>query len=188
MASILLAAQAADPPQTLVVLGTIIVAGCILVVVQAMTFAKFYRKPPPDMAIVRTGQGGFVVSVGSGLFVIPVCHVSTYMNLAVQRFDLSGTQLDSNQAQSLQLPNVFLIAVGQEEEMIRCAAMRLNQRLNNPETYNLLVKDIIFDEYERLLAQLDDGTSEDTPANRFIEGVEEALNAVGLTIIACHRQ
>ena len=188
MTSILLAAQEADLEKTLIMLGVTIGAVFILVAGQVAIFRKFYRIPPPDTAIVRTGHGGFTVSTGSGLFVIPLLHFFEYMNLAAHRFDLSGTQLDSDQARSLQLPKIFLIAVGQEREMIRCAAMRLNQRLNNPETYDLLVKDIIFDEYERLLAQLDNSASEDSPANRFIEGIEEALNTLGLTIIACRRQ
>ena len=188
MISALLAAQAADPSQTLLVLGAVVVVVCVLIVAQMVYFAKFYRIPPPDVAIVRTGHGGFRVAVGSGLLVIPVIHQFDYVNLAVHRFDLTGTKLNSDQARCLQLPNVFLIAVGQEEELIRCAAMRLNQRLNNPEIYDLLVKDIVFDEYERLLAQLDDNPSGDSPANRFIDGVEEALNTVGLTIVSCQRQ
>ena len=184
MTSILLAAQEADLEKTLIMLGVTIGAVFILVAGQVAIFRKFYRIPPPDTAIVRTGHGGFTVSTGSGLFVIPLLHFFEYMNLAAHRFDLSGTQLDSDQARSLQLPNIFQVAIGQEEEMLHSAA----QRLNLSQGYDLLVKDIIFDEYERLLAQLDNSASEDSPANRFIEGIEEALNKVGLTIIACHRQ
>jgi uncharacterized membrane protein YqiK len=188
MASILLAAQAPKLPQEISVLIVIVGVVFALGVLQAVMFAKFYRKAPPDCALVRTGHGGFRVAVGSGLFVIPILHVFEYMNLAVHRFELAGTQLDSDQARAMQLPNVFLIAVGQKDELLRRAAMRLNQRLTNPEVYDQLVRDIIFDEYERLIAQMDNAVSEDTLANRFIEGVEEALNTVGLTIIACRRQ
>ena len=94
------------------------------------------------------------------------------------------TRPDSEQAQPLQLPNVFQIAIGSDREMVILAA----QRFLRCEGHELLIKDIIFDEYERLLAQLDNTSSEATPANRFIEGIEEALNTVGLTIIACRRQ
>lgn len=183
-----IAAQAPDPANLLRILGLGSAAICILLFLQMMALARFYRIPPPDVAIVRTGHGGFRVAVGSGLFVIPVLHQFGYVNLAVHRFELTGTQLNSDQARSLQLPNVFLIAVGQEEDLIRRAAMRLNQRLNNPEVCDLLVKDIVFAEYERLLSQLNDNPSGDSPATRFIDGIEEALNTVGLTIVSCQRQ
>lgn len=183
MVSVMLAAQPRDPSALVIVLG-IVVAVCVLIVGQLSLLAKFYRIPPPDAALIRAGQGGLKVAIDSGLFVIPVLHVSKCLSLAVERIDLAGTQLDSGQAHLLQLPNVFQVAVGAEREMIVLAA----QRFPASEYGNVLIRDIILDEYERLLVQLDDSTSQDSPANRFIDGIEEALNAIGLTIIACRRQ
>lgn len=166
------------------VLGTTAAMLFVMSTGLVVLFAKFYHKPPPDHAIVRTGKDGLRAATGSGMLVIPVFHTAAHLSLAPIRVDLASTELDSEEGRSRQLPTVFQVAVGNDREMILAAAQRLLSQ--PPDDIILLVKDIVLDEYERLLAQESDGPSQDSPANRFIEGVEQALIPIGLTILACH--
>jgi uncharacterized membrane protein YqiK len=180
----LFAAQAPDSTQMLMILGTSTVMLFVMCAALAILFAKFYVKPPPDHAIVCTGKDGLRAATGSGMWVIPVVHMHAFLSLAPIRVDLAGTRLDSEEGRSRQLPTVFQVAIGNDREMILAAAQRLLSK--HPDDIILLVKDVVLDEYERLLAQESDGPSQDSPANRFIEGVEQALTPIGLTILACH--
>ncbi len=182
----MVAAQPADPTQAFMILGMSAVVFFIMIIGLAVLFSKFYVKSPPDHAIVRTGKDGLRAATGSGMWVIPVVHMHAFLSLAPIRVDLAGTKLDSEEGRSRQLPTVFQVAIGNDREMILAAAQRLLSK--HPDDIILLVKDIVLDEYERLLAQDSDGPSQDSPANRFIEGVEQALTPIGLTILACRSE
>lgn len=125
------------------------------------------------------------MALGSGILVIPIVHRCYQFPLAPFRMDFTGTQLDTGPARSLQLANVFQIAVGTDREMILLAGQRLSALLPS-ESIRVVIRDIVLDELERVLAQQNE-ESEDSPANRFIDGVEEALNTIGFTIVACRR-
>ncbi|MFO0587675.1 MAG: flotillin domain-containing protein [Polyangiaceae bacterium] len=62
-----------ENPQVIVIGGSIFVAVFLLVVI-ATAFARFYRRPGADEALVRTGQGGNQVAIGEGIFVYPILH------------------------------------------------------------------------------------------------------------------
>ena len=51
----------------------------------ATAFSKFYRKPGPEEAIVRTGVGGLQVITGRGMIVIPLIQEASVMDLSVKR-------------------------------------------------------------------------------------------------------
>ena len=51
----------------------------------ATAFSKFYRKPGPEEAIVRTGVGGLQVMTGRGMIVIPLIQEASVMDLSVKR-------------------------------------------------------------------------------------------------------
>lgn len=58
----------------------------------------------------------------------------------------------------------------------------------SPDDVGLLAKDLILGTLDRSLAAANDGSSEESPADRFAGQVDEILNSVGLTIIACRRE
>lgn len=67
------------------VVGIIIVIMVILFVLLAVIASRLYKKAQPDMAFVRTGQGGAKVVMNGGSLVIPVLHNMTYVNLQTMR-------------------------------------------------------------------------------------------------------
>jgi uncharacterized membrane protein YqiK len=48
-------------------------------------FSKFYRKPGPEEAIVRTGVGGLMTITGRGMIVVPLIQEAHLMDLSVKR-------------------------------------------------------------------------------------------------------
>ena len=62
-----------DNPQ-LVVIGLSIFVAVFLIAIVATAFARFYRRPGADEALVRTGSGGNQVAIGEGIFVYPILH------------------------------------------------------------------------------------------------------------------
>jgi len=62
-----------DNPQVVVIALGIFVAVFVIAIV-ATAFARFYRRPGADEALVRTGSGGNQVAIGEGIFVYPILH------------------------------------------------------------------------------------------------------------------
>lgn len=58
----------------LVVIGLSIFVVVFLIAIVATAFARFYRRPGADEALVRTGSGGNQVAIGEGIFVYPILH------------------------------------------------------------------------------------------------------------------
>jgi len=54
-----------------------------------LLFSRFYRKAGPEVALVRSGQGGLKVASGNGMFVIPVLHQVEKMDLSVKRIEIA---------------------------------------------------------------------------------------------------
>ncbi len=55
----------------------------------AIAFTKFYQKPGPEEAIVKTGLGGLAARTGSGMVVIPLLQESQRMDLSVKRIEIA---------------------------------------------------------------------------------------------------
>jgi len=62
-----------DNPQV-VAIGLGVFAVLFVLVITATAFARFYRRPGADEALVRTGSGGNQVAIGEGIFVYPILH------------------------------------------------------------------------------------------------------------------
>lgn len=50
----------------------------------AVAFTRFYRKPGPEEAIVKTGMGGLSVVTGKGMMVVPLLQEAHVMDLSVK--------------------------------------------------------------------------------------------------------
>ncbi|MEO2035964.1 MAG: flotillin family protein [Planctomycetaceae bacterium] len=61
----------------------------IFLIGMATAFSKFYRKPGPEEAIVRTGVGGLQVITGRGMVVVPLIQEAHVMDLSVKRILIS---------------------------------------------------------------------------------------------------
>ena len=60
---------------TFAITGELITYGgiaLIFVIGFAVLFSRFYRKPGPEEAIVKTGVGGLKVCTGHGMVVVPL--------------------------------------------------------------------------------------------------------------------
>jgi len=64
-----------------------LVAGFLLAA--GFVFSKFYRKPGPEEAIVRTGVKGLSVVTGRGMLVVPLIQEAHVMDLSVKRILIS---------------------------------------------------------------------------------------------------
>lgn len=71
--------------EQLVVLAVGAVVLLLFLTAMATAFSKFYRKPGPEEAIVRTGVGGLQVITGRGMVVIPLIQDASVMDLSVKR-------------------------------------------------------------------------------------------------------
>jgi uncharacterized membrane protein YqiK len=66
----------------------------IFLIGMATAFSKFYRKPGPEEAIVRTGVGGLQVITGKGMIVVPLIQEAHVMDLSVKRILISRDSED----------------------------------------------------------------------------------------------
>ena len=59
------------------------------IVFVAIAFTKFYQKPGPEEAIVKTGLFGLKVQTGNGMIVIPLLQEAQRMDLSVKRIEIA---------------------------------------------------------------------------------------------------
>ena len=69
------------------IFATGVVFACLVLV--AIAFTKFYQKPGPEEAIVKTGLGGLTARTGSGMVVIPLLQQSHRMDLSLKRIEIA---------------------------------------------------------------------------------------------------
>tara|TARA_R110002049_G_scaffold27321_2_gene94002 strand:+ start:65529 stop:67655 length:2127 start_codon:yes stop_codon:yes gene_type:complete len=60
----------------------------LFIISVAIAFKKFFIKVGPDVAIVRSGQGGLRVASGDGLWVVPMIHQYEFMDLTLKSFEI----------------------------------------------------------------------------------------------------
>jgi len=72
-------------------IATAVFIGLVAVIALAagFVFSKFYRKPGPEEAIVRTGVKGLSVVTGRGMMVVPLIQEAHVMDLSVKRILIS---------------------------------------------------------------------------------------------------
>ena len=110
---------------TTIVVGIIIFAGFVVVVL------KFYRKPGPEEAIIRTGMGGLAVKTGSGMVVIPLVQEAHVMDLSVKRILIARDGEDGLICQDNMRADIkvtFFIRVNNQTEDIKTVAETIGPR------------------------------------------------------------
>lgn len=74
---------------TLMLGGALVFFFVLFAIGFAVAFSKFYRKPGPEEAVVRTGMKGLTVVTGRGMIVIPLVQEAHVMDLSVKRILIS---------------------------------------------------------------------------------------------------
>jgi len=94
-------------------------------------FSKFYRKPGPEEAIVRTGVGGLMTITGKGMIVVPLIQEAHLMDLSVKRVLIArdgedGLICHDNMRADIKV--TFFIRVNNQPEDIKTVAETIGPR------------------------------------------------------------
>ncbi|MDA0807820.1 MAG: flotillin family protein [Planctomycetota bacterium] len=109
-------------------------AGLALLVLFAgfvTAFSKFYRKPGPEEAIVRTGVGGLATITGRGMIVVPLIQEAHLMDLSVKRVLIARDGEDGLICQDNMRADIkvtFFIRVNNQPEDIKTVAETIGPR------------------------------------------------------------
>ncbi|NQV26608.1 MAG: flotillin family protein [Rhodopirellula sp.] len=108
--------------------------GLVLLVLFAgflTAFSRFYRKPGPEEAIVRTGVGGLTTITGRGMIVIPLIQEAHMMDLSVKRVLIARDGEDGLICQDNMRADIkvtFFIRVNNQPEDIKTVAETIGPR------------------------------------------------------------
>ena len=113
---------------------TFVVGGAVLLILLTgfvTAFSKFYRKPGPEEAIVRTGVGGLTTITGRGMIVVPLIQEAHLMDLSVKRVLIArdgedGLICHDNMRADIKV--TFFIRVNNQPEDIKTVAETIGPR------------------------------------------------------------
>lgn len=114
--------------------GTATIAAVVVVIFFAGAGAairRFYRKPGPEEAIVRTGYRGLRVMTGQGMVVVPLLHDAHVMDLSVKRILISRDGEDGLICQDNMRADIkvtFFVRVNNQTEDIKTVAETIGPR------------------------------------------------------------
>ena len=94
-------------------------------------FSKFYRKPGPEEAIVRTGVGGLTTITGKGMIVVPLIQEAHLMDLSVKRVLIARDGEDGLICQDNMRADIkvtFFVRVNNQPEDIKTVAETIGPR------------------------------------------------------------
>ena len=94
-------------------------------------FSKFYRKPGPEEAIVRTGVGGLTTITGRGMIVVPLIQEAHLMDLSVKRVLIARDGEDGLICQDNMRADIkvtFFVRVNNQPEVIKTVAETIGPR------------------------------------------------------------
>lgn len=104
----------------------------VLFIVGALvTISRFYRKPGPEEAVVKTGLGGLQVVTGRGMVIIPVVQEAHMMDLSVKRILISRDGEDGLICQDNMRADIkvtFFVRVNNQTEDIKTVAETIGPR------------------------------------------------------------
>lgn len=93
--------------------------------------SRFYRKPGPEEAIVRTGMRGLQVMTGRGMVVVPLLHDAHVMDLSVKRILISRDGEDGLICQDNMRADIkvtFFVRVNNQTNDIKTVAETIGPR------------------------------------------------------------
>jgi flotillin len=127
----MLAILGIEDGQQLLVLAFGFIALLVVLAGLAVAFSKFYRKPGPEEAIVRTGVGGLCAITGRGMIVVPLIQEAHVMDLSVKRILISRDGEDGlicNDNMRADIKVTFFVRVNNQTEDIKTVAETIGPR------------------------------------------------------------
>lgn len=117
--------------EQLLILGFGFIAFMVVLAGLAVAFSRFYRKPGPEEAIVRTGVGGLRAITGRGMIVVPLIQEAHVMDLSVKRILIArdgedGLICKDNMRADIKV--TFFIRVNNQTEDIKTVAETIGPR------------------------------------------------------------
>ena len=103
----------------------------VLLIGFVTAFSKFYRKPGPEEAIVRTGVGGLMTITGKGMIVVPLIQEAHLMDLSVKRVLIARDGEDGLICQDNMRADIkvtFFVRVNNQPEDIKTVAETIGPR------------------------------------------------------------
>ena len=97
----------------------------------AVAFSKFYRKPGPEEAVVRTGVGGLKAITGRGMIVVPLIQEAHIMDLSLKRILISRDGEDGLICQDNMRADIkvtFFVRVNNQMQDIKTVAETIGPR------------------------------------------------------------
>ena len=117
--------------ETALTIGAMILVIVLSAIGFAAAFSKFYRKPGPEEAIVRTGVKGLTVITGRGMMVIPLIQEAHVMDLSVKRILIARDGEDGlicNDNMRADIKVTFFIRVNNQTNDIKTVAETIGPR------------------------------------------------------------
>lgn len=119
--------------------GFIIVASIIIVILGTLfMIARFYKKVPQGVALVKTGLGGTKVEFDRGMVVVPIAHMVEMMDLSVKTIEISRLKEDGLICKDnirADIKVVFFVRVNKQKADIINVAQTIGcKRASDPET------------------------------------------------------
>ncbi|MFP6763831.1 MAG: flotillin family protein [Planctomycetaceae bacterium] len=118
-------------PNTVITTAIVLLVLLIFLAGLATAFSKFYRKPGPEEAIVRTGVGGLRAITGCGMIVVPLIQEASVMDLSVKRILIArdgedGLICKDNMRADIKV--TFFVRVNNQTEDIKTVAETIGPR------------------------------------------------------------
>lgn len=122
-------------------LGLVIISILTLIMFGlSIMISVWYKKPTPGKAIIRTGNGGMLITFDRGIFIIPTLHKMTEIDISSKEcdFDFSGNNaLIAKNGERIEMTGQFVVRINLDYRDLRQAVMKLGvERINNKEQFN----------------------------------------------------
>ncbi len=186
MNAIALLAQVGDPTQLplilMVVLGIVVLLSFLLVI------ARRYKRCPSNRILVvygKTGTGRSSKCIhGGGIFVWPLIQNYEYLALDPLQIEIPLQSALSIENIRVNVPSVFTVAIGTDEETMNNASVRL-LGLKTPDVVKQ-AEDIIFGQLRQVIASMridEINRDRETFLEKILKNLEPELKKIGLVLI-----
>ncbi len=168
----------------------VLIAGAVVLVLFSMflVFARRYKRCPSNRVLVVYGRAREGRSArclhGGGTFVMPLLENYEYLALDPVQIEIPLAAALSIENIRVNVPSVFTVAIGTDEETMNNAAIRL-LGLNTQQIVKQ-AEDMIFGQLRQVIASMridDINRDRDTFLNKIQSNLEPELKKIGLVLI-----
>lgn len=159
------------------IIGAIVAAILLFIILIGLVTQRLYRRTTREMSIVRTGAGGKKVIMDGGVFVIPLLHEISPVNMKTLRLEVQRNAegaLITRDRMRVDVGVEFYVSVNATEEGISRAAQTLGDRTFYVDQLRDMIEGKLIDGLRSVAARM---TMDELHENRS-EFVQEVQNAV----------